>query len=117
MTEENEASPPKAKHCKDCYSKPPAPGKCRCEGCAVIHNSKEAQRRELRRSNGECVVCGKPAVPSDDERSRTGQRERGRGRGKRSLCKKHQKAYAKYAERQRQRRKANGHAVPKELTQ
>jgi len=48
------------KKCKDCRRVPPK-GARRCAACAKRHTETERARRELRRQQGLCVVCGAEA--------------------------------------------------------
>jgi hypothetical protein len=77
--------------CKNC-SKPPAPGKVRCEECAELHNLTEAKRRAERRAAGLCVVCGAPAALDDDGEPQ-------------SLCPADRETYAYRREQRKQRAK------------
>lgn len=50
----------KTTKCKDCRRVPPK-GARRCAACAKRHTETERARRELRRQQGRCVVCGADA--------------------------------------------------------
>lgn len=66
------------KKCHDCR-RLARPGRRRCAVCAKAHAAREMERRNARREQGRCVICGEPGYQDDE--------------GTQTLCQRHREAF------------------------